>query len=132
MPAGIIHLDRHVDTQEKDMDEIMQTCPFFHATNIPNCPPANLVQLGIGGWQSPRVGVQTGRSIRTTILTIDDIAEIGIDKTVEIALEVAWKGASAVFLSNDRLTSDKRVAIVAEPVPVGSPVVLTLKPSRSS
>lgn len=76
--------------------------------------------------------MQTGRSIRTTILTIDDIAEIGIDKTVEIALEVAWKGASAVFLSNDRLTSDKRVAIVAEPVPVGSPVVLTLKPSRSS
>ena len=29
-------------------------------------------------------------------------------------------------------TSDKRVAIVAEPVPVGSPVVLTPKPSRSS
>ena len=89
------------DTQEKDMDEIMHTCPFFHATNIPNCPPANLVQIGIGGWQSPRVGVQTGRSMRTTILTIDDIAEIGIDKTVEIALEVAWKGASAVFLSNE-------------------------------
>jgi len=43
--------------------------------------------------------VQTGRSIRTAILTIDDIAEIGIDKTVAIALEVAWKGASAVFLS---------------------------------
>lgn len=39
--------------------------------------------------------------MRATILTIDDIAEIGIDKTVEIALEVAWKSASAVFLSND-------------------------------
>jgi agmatinase len=25
--VGIIHLDRHVDTQEKDMDEIMHTCP---------------------------------------------------------------------------------------------------------
>ncbi len=99
--VGIVHLDRHVDTQEKDMDEIMHTCPWFHATNIPNCPPANLVQLGIGGWQSPRIGVKHGRSMRTTILTIDDIAEIGIDKTVEMALEVAWKGASAVFLSVD-------------------------------
>ena len=99
--VGIIHLDRHVDTQEKDMDEIMHTCPWFHATNIPNCPPANLVQLGIGGWQSPRAGVKHGRSMRTTILTVDDIAEVGIDKTVEIALEVAWKGASAVFLSVD-------------------------------
>ncbi|HEY6728203.1 MAG TPA: agmatinase family protein [Polyangiaceae bacterium] len=99
--VGIIHLDRHVDTQEKDMDEIMHTCPWFHATNIPNCPPANLVQLGIGGWQCPRPGVKHGRSMRTTILTIDDIERIGIEKTLEIALEVAWKGASAVFLSVD-------------------------------
>lgn len=99
--VGIIHLDRHVDTQEKDMDEIMHTCPWFHATNIPNCPPSNLVQLGIGGWQSPRPGVKQGRAMRTTILTVDDIMEIGIDKTVEIALEVAWKGASAVILSLD-------------------------------
>ena len=99
--VGIIHLDRHVDTQEKDMDEIMHTCPWFHATNIPNCPPANLVQLGIGGWQCPRPGVKHGRSMRTTILTVDDIEQIGIDKTIEIALEVAWKGASAVFLSLD-------------------------------
>ena len=99
--VGIIHLDRHVDTQEKDMDEIMHTCPWFHATNIPNCPPQNLVQLGIGGWQCPRPGVKHGRSMRTTIMTVDDIERIGIDKTVEIALEVAWKGASAVFLSLD-------------------------------
>ena len=43
--VGIIHVDRHVDTQEKDMDEIMHTYPWFHATNIPNCPPSNLVRL---------------------------------------------------------------------------------------
>lgn len=99
--VGIIHLDRHVDTQERDMDEIMHTCPWFHATNLANCPPSNLVQLGIGGWQSPRPGVKHGRSMRSTILTVDDITTIGIEKTLEIALEVAWKGASAVFLSLD-------------------------------
>jgi agmatinase len=99
--VGIIHIDRHVDTQEKDMDEIMHTCPWFHATNIPNCPPANLVQLGIGGWQVPRAGVKVGRERGTTILTVNDIEKIGIDKTIEMALEVAWKGASAVYLSFD-------------------------------
>ena len=62
--VGIIHLDRHVDTQEKDMDEIMHTCPWFHATNIPNCPPTNLVQLGIGGWQVPRPGCEEGPRAR--------------------------------------------------------------------
>jgi agmatinase len=99
--VGIVHIDRHVDTQEKDMDEIMHTCPWFHATNIPNCPPANLVQLGIGGWQVPRAGVKVGRERGTTILTVNDIEKIGIDKTIEMALEVAWKGASAVYLSFD-------------------------------
>jgi agmatinase len=99
--VGIIHLDRHVDTQEKDMDEIMHTCPWFHATNIPNCPPANLVQLGIGGWQVPRAGVKVGRERGTTILTVNDVEKVGIEKTIEIALEVAWKGASAVYLSFD-------------------------------
>jgi agmatinase len=99
--VGIIHIDRHVDTQDKDMDEIMHTCPWFHATNIPNCPPKNLVQLGIGGWQVPRAGVKVGRDRGTTILTVNDIEKIGIEKTIEIALEVAWKGASAVYLSYD-------------------------------
>ena len=55
---GIIHFDRHVDTQETDLDERMHTTPWFHATDIPNVPPKNLVQIGIGGWQAPRPGRQ--------------------------------------------------------------------------
>ena len=35
---GIIHFDRHVDTQETDLDERMHTTPWFHATDIPNVP----------------------------------------------------------------------------------------------
>ncbi len=100
-PVGIIHIDRHVDTQETDMDERMHTTPWFHATNIPNAPPVNLVQLGIGGWQAPRPGVKVGRSRGTTVLTIDDICEMGVERAAEIALDVAWKGAKAVYLSFD-------------------------------
>ncbi|CAB3391348.1 agmatinase family protein [Kyrpidia spormannii] len=99
--VGIIHLDRHVDTQEKDMDERMHTTPWFHATNIPNAPASNLVQIGIGGWQVPRAGVKVARDRGTTILTIHDVEDMGIEKAAEIALEVAWKGAKAVYLSFD-------------------------------
>jgi agmatinase len=98
---GIIHLDRHVDTQEKDMDERMHTCPWFHATNIPNAPAANLVQVGIGGWQVPRAGVKVARERGTTIISVADCEKVGIEKIAEIALEVAWKGAKAVYLSFD-------------------------------
>ena len=99
---GIIHIDRHIDTQEKDMDERMHTCPWFHATNIPNAPAKNLVQVGIGGWQVPRPGVKVARDRGSTIISMDDVDEHGIDKIADIALEAAWKGnVKQVYLSFD-------------------------------
>jgi agmatinase len=98
---GIIHFDRHVDTQETDLDERMHTTPWFHATNLPNVPPENLVQIGIGGWQAPRPGVKVGRERKTTIMTVTDCVEMGIEEAAARALEIAWDGAEAVWLSFD-------------------------------
>jgi agmatinase len=98
---GIIHFDRHVDTQETDLDERMHTTPWFHATNLPNVPPENLVQIGIGGWQAPRPGVKVSRERTTTIMTVSDCVEMGIEAAAERALEIAWNGADAVWLSFD-------------------------------
>jgi agmatinase len=99
--VGIIHLDRHLDIQERDMDERMHTTPWFHATNIANAPPTNLVQMGIGGWYGSRPGVKVARERETTVLTITDIEEVGVEKAAEVALEVAWQDADAVYLSFD-------------------------------
>jgi agmatinase len=98
---GIIHFDRHADIQEKDLDERMHTTPWFHATNMPNVPAKNLVQIGIGGWQVPREAVVEARKRDTTIISMSDVEELGIDKVAEIALEKAWDGADAVYMSFD-------------------------------
>ena len=98
---GIIHFDRHVDTQDTDLDERMHTTPWFHATNLLSVPAKNLVQIGIGGWQAPRAGVKVSRERGTTIMTVTDCVEMGIEKAAERALEVAWDGADAVWLSFD-------------------------------
>jgi agmatinase len=98
---GIIHFDRHADIQEKDLDERMHTTPWYHATNMPNVPATNLVQIGIGGWQVPREAVKEIRKRNTNVLTMRDVEELGIDKTAEIALDLAWKDADAVYLSFD-------------------------------
>lgn len=98
---GIIHFDRHVDTQETDLDERMHTTPWFHATDIPNVPAKNLVQIGIGGWQAPRPGVKVGRERGTTIMTVTDVVDMGIEAAAERALDVAWDGTDAVWLSFD-------------------------------
>ncbi|WP_341365925.1 agmatinase family protein [Yoonia sp. BS5-3] len=98
---GIIHFDRHADIQEKDLDERMHTTPWFHATNMENVPAKNLVQVGIGGWQVPRDAVQVARDRETNIITMGDMEKMGIDKTAEMALEMAWDGVDMVYLSFD-------------------------------
>ena len=98
---GIIHFDRHSDLSEYNLDERMHGTPFFHATNIPNAPPANLVQIGIGGWTGSRGGVKVARERQATVITITDIERWGIERIAEMALEIAWKNAKAVFLSFD-------------------------------
>ena len=98
---GIIHFDRHADIQEKDLDERMHTTPWFHATNLPNVPAKNLVQIGIGGWQVPREAIAEARKRDTTIITMNDVVELGLEKVVEIALDKAWDGTDAVYLSFD-------------------------------
>ena len=98
---GIIHFDRHVDTAETNMDERMHGTPWFHATNIPNAPATNLVQIGIGGWLGTRSGTRVCRERGTTVITMDDVDRLGVDHVAELALDVAWKNARAVWLSFD-------------------------------
>jgi agmatinase len=45
--------------------------------------------------------VQVARARNTNVLTIGDIEEMGLEKTAEIALELAWKDADAVYISFD-------------------------------
>jgi agmatinase len=98
---GIIHFDRHIDMSESTLDERMHSTPFFHATNIPNAPPANLVQIGIGGWTGNHGGAKNVRERGATSITLTDVDRWGIDRVAETALEIAWKNASCVWLSFD-------------------------------
>nr|WP_074457439.1 agmatinase [Candidatus Synechococcus spongiarum] len=99
--VGIIHFDRHVDTQETDLDERMHTCPWFHATNMVHAPAHNLVQLGIGGWQVPRPGVKVCRERNINVLTVTDITEMGLDAAARFAVERASDGTDCVYISFD-------------------------------
>lgn len=98
---GIIHFDRHSDLTETSLDERMHGSPFFHATNIPNAPATNLVQIGIGGWTGSKSGMRVARERQATVISIEDIESYGIERVMEFALEVAWKDAKAIWLSFD-------------------------------
>ncbi len=98
---GIIHFDCHSDMQDIDLDERMNTTPFYHATDIPNVPASNLVQIGISGPQVCRYPIQGAVKKNVAIMTVDEVVDMGVEKAAEIALDIAWKDAKAVYLSFD-------------------------------
>ncbi|TDD39675.1 agmatinase [Actinomadura sp. KC06] len=99
---GVIHFDRHLDTQKRDLDERMHTTPFYWAAHEHHFDLGNLVQIGIGGWQVPRPGVGTVRDGGSLVMTAEDVERLGVDRTADLALEVAWSGgAEGVYLSFD-------------------------------
>jgi agmatinase len=73
----------------------------MHDVGLPNCPPENFIQIGIGGWAGMRSAADVVRRRGTQVMSIEDIDELGPAKAAEMALEMAWKGAKAVFLSFD-------------------------------
>jgi len=84
------------DTQETDLDERMHTTPWFHATDLPNVPAKNWCRSGSVAGR--RRGPGEGRRERgTTIMTVTDCVEMGIEAAAERALEVAWDGTEAVL-----------------------------------
>ena len=120
--VGIIHFDRHIDMQDMDMDERMHTTPWFwtsnnhesvevhgshrahshmHDVGLSNCPPKNLVQIGIGGWYGSRPGSEVANERGSSVMTMKDVEELGVHGAAEMALELAWKDAKAVYLSFD-------------------------------
>ncbi|GII64673.1 agmatinase [Sphaerisporangium krabiense] len=99
---GVIHFDRHLDTQKRDLDERMHTTPWYWAAHELHFDMGNLVQIGIGGWQVPRPGVLEAREGGSVVITVEDLEEHGLDAVADLALEVAWSnGAQGVFLSFD-------------------------------
>jgi agmatinase len=73
----------------------------MHDVGLSNCPPKNLVQIGIGGWYGSRPGSQVANERGSSVMTMKDVEELGVYKAAEMALELAWKGAKAVYLSFD-------------------------------
>ncbi len=97
---GVIQIDRHGDSMQSQMDEKMHGTEWFYSTTLPNVSAKNLVQIGMGGsWV--KEWSKFSRDKGSTMISMEDIDRLGIDKVAEIALEIAWKDCKAVYLSLD-------------------------------
>jgi agmatinase len=99
---GYIQMDSHMDTAADVAGETLNhACPVSRAAELPNVDPRNIALVGINGPLNPRVEREYVDRSGIQMITIWDIDEWGIDKTVERILEIAWDGTDGVVLHTD-------------------------------
>jgi agmatinase len=97
---GYIQMDSHMDTAEDVAGErLNHACPVSRAAELMD--PRNLALVGINGPLNPRKEREYVDRTGIQMITIWDIDEWGIDKTVERILEIAWDGTDGVVLHTD-------------------------------
>jgi agmatinase len=99
---GYIQMDSHMDTAEDVAGETLNhACPVSRTAELPNVDPHNIALVGINGPLNPRQEREYVDRTGIGMITIWDIDEWGIDKTVERILETAWNGTDGVVLHTD-------------------------------
>ena len=99
---GYIQMDSHMDTAEDVAGETLNhACPVSRTAELPNVDPHNVALVGINGPLNPRQEREYVDRTGIGMITIWDIDEWGIDKTVERILEIAWNGTDGVVLHTD-------------------------------
>lgn len=99
---GYIQFDSHMDTAADVAGETLNhACPVSRTAELPNVDPRNVALVGINGPLNPRVEREYVDRTGIQMITIWDIDEWGIEKTIDRILDIAWTGTDGVVLHTD-------------------------------
>jgi len=98
---GIVHFDAHLDNMKSfNKEDAFPRCgPIYRLAQLPKVKTANIVQIGIRGPRNAPSEGAFAKKIGATVFTIRDIRRLGMDKTVERAIDIAYRGAEAVYVT---------------------------------
>ena len=71
------------------MDERMHTITGHMPPICPTFRRPTWYRSGIGGWIGNHSGVKVAEERDTNVITMFDVEELGVDRAMEIALEIA-------------------------------------------
>jgi formimidoylglutamase len=100
---GIIHFDAHHDLREGHFGSISSGVPFRKILELPDSPleGSRLVQIGIGELVNSPAHAAYAREQGVTVITNAEAWEVGLDRCIERALEIAGDGADDLYVSVD-------------------------------
>jgi guanidinopropionase len=98
--VGIVHFDAHLDNMEKfGRDKLARCGPLYRLAQIPQVKPTSIVHVGIRGPRNAPIQFDFAQEIGAKIFTIRDIRKLGIEKIVQSAMNIAYTGTRAVYVT---------------------------------
>ena len=98
-PVGLVHFDAHIDTWPDNFGQpLAHGSPFYHAIQEGLIEPERMIQVGIRS-PVPREVHDWTRSKGVTILSAEDVHDLGPARVAEQIVSVLGRGAS--YLSFD-------------------------------
>jgi len=98
--VGIIHFDAHLDNMGTFGDDKFPRCgPLYRIAQIPGVKKDSIVHLGIRGPRNAPSQFDFVKKIGARLFTIKEIRESGIERIIKSAIDIAFNGTKAVYVT---------------------------------
>lgn len=100
---GLIHVDAHIDVMDMWGSEKYSCASWLRRSieEFPNLKAENYTMIGARGFWRQAGDVQWMKERGMKVFGMLDVDELGIDHCVDVAIERAWDGTDAVYLTFD-------------------------------
>ena len=99
---GIVQFDTHLDLVDHlEGNHFTRASPMKRILELRNVDPHNVVQIGIRGWRNDKDEHEAASRIGTTIYTIDQVHEKGIETVCKEALQITNRDTCGVYVTFD-------------------------------
>ena len=104
---GYLAIDAHLDTAHDVMGERLSSgCPTIRAAELANVGGPNTVVFGVHGWLNPRDQVEAAAELGITWYGMDRIEEMGLERALAEAIEIASDGTDGLYVTYDLDSTD--------------------------
>ncbi len=98
--VGVIHFDAHLDNAKNfGEDEFPRCGPMYRVAQIPQVKTTSIVHIGIRGPRNAPNQLEYAKEIGAKIFTIREIREQGIENVIDEAMDIAYNGTKAVYVT---------------------------------
>jgi guanidinopropionase len=103
-PVGMVHVDAHCDTWGEFFgSKFTHGAPFRLAVEAGVLDPKRTIQIGIRGAQNFLDGIEFSKSHGMRVVFMEEFAELGVDKVIQLARSVVGDGPTYISFDVDGL-----------------------------